>query len=77
MTDSHSINVESSPKLELYAKQTKNIISEAEHSPSSIQKVIQLTNLKIKIIMYHMFVIIITIISNSRKQLNLVNYKCA
>ncbi|CAJ2652094.1 nodulin-26-like [Trifolium pratense] len=40
MTDSHSINVESSPKLELYAKQTKNITYEAQHSPSSIQKAI-------------------------------------
>jgi hypothetical protein len=45
MTDSHSINVESSPKLELYAaKQTKSITSEAEHSPSSIQKVIYIIN---------------------------------
>lgn len=45
MADSLTVNVDSSPKLELYAKQEKNISYETEHSPSSIQKVI---NLQIK-----------------------------
>jgi len=46
MADSLTVNVDSSPKLELYDKQAKNTTYEAEHSPSSIQKVI--INLQIK-----------------------------